>query len=129
MREHVNFFVLILLSGVAFFSADHPVSAQNNLPPVIDREVFFGNPEIASARISPDGKFIAFRKPYKGTMNIWLKGVDEPFDRARVLTNETARPISSFFWSRDSRFIMFTKDNGGDETFNVYAVSADAKPQ
>lgn len=128
MREHVYFFVLILLTYVAFFSAGNPVSAQNNLPPLIDREVFFGNPEIAGARISPDGKFIAFRKPYKGTMNIWLKGADEPFDRARVLTNESARPISSFFWSRDSRFIMFSKDNGGDENFNVYAVAVDAKP-
>ena len=62
-------------------------------------------------------------------MNVWLKGADEPFDRARVLTNETARPIPSFFWSRDSRFIMFNKDNGGDENFNVYAVSIDSKPE
>jgi dipeptidyl aminopeptidase/acylaminoacyl peptidase len=103
--------------------------AQNNLPPIIDREIFFGNPEISGARISPDGKFIAFRKPYKGTMNIWIKGAEEPFDRARVLTNETARPIPSFFWSRDSRFIMFNKDNGGDENFNVYAVAVDSKPE
>jgi hypothetical protein len=62
-------------------------------------------------------------------MNIWLKGAEEPFDRARVLTNETARPIPSFFWSRDSRFIMFNKDNGGDENFNVYAVAIDSKPK
>src|SRR5215204_2795544 len=119
MREYVYFFVLLLLSCVAFFSADHPVSAQNNLPPLIDREVFFGNPEITGARISPDGKFIAFRKPYNGTMNIWLKDAAAPFERARVLTNESARPIPNFFWSRDSRFILFTKDNGGDENFNV----------
>ncbi len=128
MREHIYFFVLVLLSWVALFSANHPVPAQNNLPPLIDREVFFGNPEIAGARISPDGKFIAFRKPYNGTMNIWLKDAAAPFERARVLTNESARPIPNFFWSRDSRFIMFRKDNGGDENFNVYAVAVDAKP-
>ena len=32
-------------------------------PPLIDRELFFGDPEIAGAQISPDGKFIAFVKP------------------------------------------------------------------
>jgi dipeptidyl aminopeptidase/acylaminoacyl peptidase len=104
------------------------VVAQNNLPPIIDREIFFGNPEISGARISPNGKFIAFRKPYKGTMNVWVKDAGESFERARILTNEAARPIPSFFWSRDSRFIMFSKDNGGDENFNVYAVAVDSQP-
>jgi dipeptidyl aminopeptidase/acylaminoacyl peptidase len=126
--RYAYLFVLILLSGIVLLFAGKSVPAQNNLPPLIDREIFFGNPEIASARISPDGKFIAFRRPYQGTMNIWLKEADQPFDRARVLTNETARPISNFYWSRDSRFIMFEKDNGGDENFNVYAVSVLAKP-
>jgi dipeptidyl aminopeptidase/acylaminoacyl peptidase len=123
---HISFLTLLLC--FTFSSGDRPVRAQNNLAPIIDREVFFGNPEINGARISPDGRFIAFRKPYKGTMNIWIKSADEPFDRARILTNEAARPISSFFWSRDSRFIMFSKDNGGDENFNVYAVAVESQP-
>jgi dipeptidyl aminopeptidase/acylaminoacyl peptidase len=102
------------------------VSAQNGLPPLIDREIFFGNPEIVGAQISPDGKFIAFRKPYKDTMNIWVKGADEPFDRARLITNETKRPIRNFFWSRDGKYILFVNDFGGDENFNVYAVDPTA---
>jgi dipeptidyl aminopeptidase/acylaminoacyl peptidase len=97
--------------------------AQSGLPPLIDREILFGNPEIAGAQISPDGKYIAFRKPFKDTMNIWVKGADEPFASARPLTNETKRPIPGFFWSRDGKFILFVKDNGGDENFNVYAVN------
>jgi hypothetical protein len=45
------------------------VSAQpKGLPPLIDRDLFFGDPEIAGAQISPDGKFIAFIKPFKGTL-------------------------------------------------------------
>ncbi len=121
--------VLALFSAFTIFNVSRPVSAQKNLPPIIDREIIFGNPEITGARISPDGKLIAFRKPYKGTMNIWLKGTDEPFDRAGVLTNESARPISGFYWSRDSKFILFNRDNNGDENFNVYAVAVDSKPQ
>ncbi|HYP49393.1 MAG TPA: S9 family peptidase, partial [Pyrinomonadaceae bacterium] len=104
------------------------VQAQNNLPPLIDREIFFDNPEIAGAQISPDGKFIAFRKPLKGTMNIWVKRADEPFDKARPLTNRTDRPISSYFWSRDGKYILFVQDKGGDENFNVYAVNPAETP-
>lgn len=129
MFRQIFLSVSILLSIFTFSGSLFSVSAQNNLPPIIDREIIFGNPEITGARISPDGKFIAFRKPYKGTMNIWLKLTDEPFEKARVLTNESARPIGSIFWSRDSRFIMFNKDNNGDENFNVYAIAVDAKPE
>src|SRR5262249_53664422 len=89
--------------------------AQSGLPPLIDREVLFGNPEIAGAQISPDGRFIAFLKPNKGTLNIWVKRADEPFTNARPLTNEPRRPISQFFWSRDGKFILFVNDKGGDE--------------
>lgn len=110
-----------LLLSLSTFSMS--ASAQNGLPPLIDRKIFFDNPEIAGAQISPDGKFIAFRKPYKGTLNIWVKRADEPFEKARLITNEAKRPISGSFWSEDSRYILFTKDIAGDENFNVYAVS------
>ncbi|MCL4819197.1 MAG: S9 family peptidase [Vicinamibacteria bacterium] len=92
------------------------------LPPLLDRELFFGNPEIAGAQISPDGRFIAFLKPWKDTRNVWVKKVGEGYDKARLLTADTKRPIPGFFWSRDSRFVLFVQDQGGDENYNVYAV-------
>ena len=98
------------------------------MPPMIDRELFFGNPEIAGAQISPDGKYISFIKPYNDTRNVWVKGVDEPFDKARLLTAETKRPVAGYFWSQDGKYILFVKDNGGDENFNVYAVNPNDKP-
>lgn len=103
-------------------------SAPSGLPPLIDREVFFGNPEITGAQISPDGNYIAFRKPYRDTMNIWVKRANEPFSQARLITNETTRPIRNYFWSRDSKYILFVNDFGGDENFNVYAVDPAATP-
>src|SRR6266542_5389890 len=102
-------------------------SIDPRLPPIIDRELFFGNPEFASGTLSPDGRYIAFRKPWNETMNIWVKGVAEPFAQAKRLTAEARRPIPAFFWSRDSKYILFVKDQAGDENFNVYAVNpADA---
>src|SRR5437764_11605984 len=97
------------------------LSAQG-LPPLIDRELLFGNPEISGAQISPDGKFLAFIKPYQDTRNVWVKKTGEPFTAARLLTTETKRPVAGFLWTRDSRFVVYVKDNDGDENFNLYAV-------
>src|SRR4028119_718236 len=127
MHQYVKFFVLGAIFCAVFLTI--PTNkAQAQMPPLIDREIFFDNPEIAGAQISPDGKFIAFRKPLKGTMNIWVKRADEPFDKARPLTNRTDRPISSYFWSRDGKYILFVQDKGGDENFNVYAVNPAESP-
>ncbi|NNE26881.1 MAG: S9 family peptidase [Saprospiraceae bacterium] len=92
------------------------------LSPLVDREVFFGNPEISGAQISPNGQFIAFIKPYNGIMNIWIKSFDQDFDEALPLTDDTNRPIRSFFWSRDSQYLLYSQDKGGDENFHIYAV-------
>src|SRR5438067_3042469 len=114
-----------------FLSLSCLTLAQNKpsgLPPIIDRDLFFGNPEIASAQLSPDGKYISFLKPWKDTRNIYVKGVDQPFSAARLLTTETKRPIAGYFWTRDSKNILYVKDNDGDENFNIYAVDPAAKP-
>ncbi|HEY5590243.1 MAG TPA: S9 family peptidase [Paludibacter sp.] len=92
-------------------------------PPIIDRELLFDSPEIAGGQLSPDGKFISFIKPYKGTQNIWIKKLDEDFAAAKPLTADTVRPIRSYFWSRDGKYILYSQDKGGDENFNIYAVN------
>ncbi|KAA6462153.1 S9 family peptidase [Acidobacteria bacterium AB60] len=98
------------------------------LPPIIDRDLIFGNPEIAGAQLSPDGQYIAFLKPWKDTRNVYVKKVEEPFGAARQMTAETKRPVAGYFWSRDSKYILFAKDHDGDENFNVYAVAPSAQP-
>src|ERR1700759_4379240 len=107
------------------------LSVRADAPPLLDRNLFYGEIAISGAQISPDGHSLSFLKPYKGTRNIWVKGVDEPFSAARPLSAEATRPIRSYFWSRDSKFILYVQDSGGDENFNVYAIDpklpADAK--
>ncbi len=114
MREIKSFFLffLIIISSVTF--------AQ--MPPLIDRETFFGDPKLARSQISPDGNYISFLKPYNGVLNIWVKTIDQKFDDARPLTADTARPIRGYFWSQDSKFILYVQDKGGDENFRIYKV-------
>jgi dipeptidyl aminopeptidase/acylaminoacyl peptidase len=111
------------------FTSPVTISAQSGkLPPLIDRELFFGNPEISGAQISPDGRYISFLKPYKDTRNIWVKRTGDPYTTARLITNDTKRPVTEYFWSRDGKYILFVQDQLGDENFNVYAVDPASSP-
>src|SRR5215467_1380021 len=121
-----SFIGLLILSTLLLITLGVPVWAQS--PPVIDRELFFGDPEIAGAQISPDGAFIAFIKPFKGTRNVWVKRTADPFTSAKPITADTARPIPAYFWSRDGKFILYVQDKAGDENFNVYAVNPAETP-
>ena len=101
------------------------------LSAIIDRNIFFGNPEISGGQISPNGEFISFIKPLNGTMNIWVKKKDESFETAYPVTNDQNRPIRAYFWSRDSKYLLYAQDKGGNENFHIYAVNPteDARSQ
>jgi dipeptidyl aminopeptidase/acylaminoacyl peptidase len=101
--------------------------AEAGQPPLIDRELFFGDPEISGAQIAPDGALISFIKPYRGVRNIWIKTVEEPFADARPVTADTTRPVTSYFWSEDARYVLYAQDKGGNENYHVYAVDPRAE--
>lgn len=128
-RQSLLAVFLLIFSGGLFLASPEWVKAQNKgLPPLIDRELFFGDPEISGAQISPDGSFIAFIKPLNGTRNIWVKRTAEPFSSAKPITADTKRPIRIYFWSRDGKYILFAQDKDGDENFNIFAVNPAATP-
>lgn len=106
--HRVTGFVLILLACAS--------SALAQLPPLVDRNLFFGDPEISGSQISPDGRFITFLKPFHGVRNIWLKTVAGSFDSARPITADSARPVNGYFWSLDSKYVIYAQDKGGTRT-------------
>ncbi len=115
-------------SAVLLTSMGISLAARAEQPPIIDRSLFFGEIAIAGAQISPDGRFVSFLKPYHGTRNIWVKKSDEPFSAARAVSAESARPVPRYFWSRDSKYLLYVQDAGGDENFNVYAIDPSQPP-
>ena len=121
--------ILRSLATAIVFTAPIAAVAQNGKqPPIIERELFFGNPEISGAQISPDGRYISFLKPYKDTRNVWVKRTADPYSAAKLITNDTKRPVTQYFWSRDGKYILFVQDQGGDENYNVYAVDPASSP-
>lgn len=90
--------------------------------PEIPLEDFFRNPEKSSYQISPDGKYFSFTAPYERRMNIFVQKIGE--EEAIRLTSETARDIAGYFWANNNR-ILFLKDTGGDENYQLYGVNID----
>ena len=89
--------------------------------PLIPRATLFGNPVRSQGKISPDGKQFAFIAPRDGVMNLWVAPIGKPH-QAKPLTTEKTRPIREYFWSPDSRQLLFDNDTGGDENFLLYGV-------
>ena len=87
---------------------------------LIDRAELFGNPVASQGRISPDGQWVSWIAPDDGVMNVWVAPASDP-DDGTVITDDRHRGISNHFWSTDSKYVMFAKDNDGDENFHVYA--------
>jgi dipeptidyl aminopeptidase/acylaminoacyl peptidase len=88
-------------------------------PPLIPVEDFFRNPKLASFSISPDGKKLAFLKPWERRLNVYVRDIDTGEERR--LTSATERDVADFFWKGGDR-IAFSQDKGGDENFHVFLV-------
>jgi hypothetical protein len=107
-----NLLILFLMIGAVAFSCG---PKKQDVPPLIDRAVFFDDPVIAGGRLSPDGSYISFLSPYEGTRNIYVKTLEAAFEDAIPVTAVTERPIMGYFWSRDGRYLLYVMDKGGDE--------------
>ena len=95
-------------------------SAQAVLPPLIPREILFGNPERSHPQISPDGEQLAWLAPDKnGVVNVWIGSIDRTKERA--VTNESHRPIEWYTWAGDSKHILYLQDNAGDEINHLFS--------
>jgi dipeptidyl aminopeptidase/acylaminoacyl peptidase len=111
--------LLAACAGLAV-AATVPALAQSDVP-LIPREKIFGNPTQVAGRLSPDGKWLSWIAPKDGVLNIFVAPAANP-SAGRPLTAETKRPIRQYFWSPDSKQILFINDKGGDENFLLYGV-------
>jgi dipeptidyl aminopeptidase/acylaminoacyl peptidase len=88
---------------------------------LIPREVLFGNPDKARARISPNGEMLAYISPVDDVLNVWVRTIGEEDDR--VITKDEDRGIVRYFWAEDSKHIMYLQDKDGNENWRLYDVS------
>ena len=92
------------------------------LPPLIPRDLLFGNPQRTSPRLSSDGKYLAYIAPdEKNVLQVWLRTLGEEDDRQ--LTNDKKRGIRSYFWTYKPEQLIYLQDADGDENFHLYSVN------
>jgi len=94
--------------------------ARAELPPLIPREVLFGNPDRLSPKISPDGTRLAYIAPHEGVLNVWVRDIGT--SEERVVTRDRRRGIRFYFWAHDNRHVLYIQDEDGDENWHIYAV-------
>jgi dipeptidyl aminopeptidase/acylaminoacyl peptidase len=96
---------------------------KTSLPPLIPREVLFGNPEKAQPRLSPDGNRLAYLAPVDGVMNVWVGPVGSTVGGAdyRPVTKDRIRGIRIYFWAEDNEHIVYLQDVGGNEDWRIHA--------
>jgi len=84
---------------------------------------FLKLPEETSFQISPNGMYISCLKPYKSRLNIFIKN---PNGEDLRITDCEDRNIANYVFANDSR-IVYSKDNGGDENYRLFAIDVDGK--
>jgi dipeptidyl aminopeptidase/acylaminoacyl peptidase len=103
----------LLVTGCAFHSTQ--------LPPLIPREILFGNPAKTDPQISPDGKYLSYLTPdEKNVLQIWVRSLSGRDDRQ--ITDETKRGIRHYTWAYDNRHLLFARETDGDENWQINVV-------
>src|SRR5262245_48264768 len=86
------------VAGLALFLGGPVMQARAELPPLIPREVLFGNPEKISPQISHDGQRLAWIAPdQKNVLQVWVKTVGKEDDK--VVTADKKRGIRQYGWA------------------------------
>src|ERR1700744_2987428 len=94
---------------------------RSEAPPLIPRELLFGNPERTSPALSPDGSRLAWLAPdSNNVLQVWIKSLST--NEERVVTADKKRGIQTYFWAKDNRTLLYLQDRDGDENYHLYGV-------
>ncbi|HVK07682.1 MAG TPA: S9 family peptidase [Gemmataceae bacterium] len=106
----------LTLAAAALLAA--PAAAE--LPPLIPRDVLFGNPVKTAPQLSPDGKHLAYLAPdSKNVLQVWVQTVGQ--NDARAITRDEKRGIRQYYWAYDNKHLLYLQDVGGNEDFHLFA--------
>lgn len=54
-------------------------------------------------------------------MNIWVKNINENYNMAKPINNKEI--IYSFYWTSDSKYILFVSDNNGNQNYAINIIN------
>jgi dipeptidyl aminopeptidase/acylaminoacyl peptidase len=80
---------------------------------------FFKTPEKSFFKISPDGKYISYLKPYKDKQNIYIRLLATGAEQ--MATNFTDYSVRDYSWTFNNQ-IVFTQDIIAVDEFRIYTL-------
>ncbi|MEO7211158.1 prolyl oligopeptidase family serine peptidase [Mucilaginibacter sp.] len=80
---------------------------------------FFRTPEKSFFKISPDGKFVSYLKPYKDKQNIYIKSLQTGAEQ--MATAYTDYSVKDYSWTYNNQ-IVFTQDIIASDEFRVFTL-------
>ena len=109
--------IVALASGCA--GAQSPAA---NEPELIPLQTLLAPATNLAPQVSPDGRWISFLRPVEGALNLFVAPVDS-IAAARPITERRGRGLQAtdvsgnvlYRWTPDSRRILFTQDEYGNE--------------
>jgi dipeptidyl aminopeptidase/acylaminoacyl peptidase len=96
-------------------AAANTVTSKNSEIPL---ELFFRNPEKTSFKVSPDGSKIAYLATVSSTLNLFV--AEGTTANGQAITTFKGESIKDFMWV-NAEWLVYTKDNGGDENDVLYS--------
>ena len=95
-------------------------TGSDSLPALIPRDVLLGIPKRQQPSISPDGTRIAYLAPDgRDALQVWVRTIGKNDDRC---LSAEPRSIPTHEWSWNSRTILYSLDNYGDENHHIRAI-------
>ncbi len=116
------FLITFCFGGIA-------LSGEKPATPYIPRATLFTPAEVMAIKISPDAKFLSFVKGEPtGIMNLYICATNEYHNNnsLKQLTHFTDPEIYRFFWTEDSKHIVFLKDTNGSKSYQLYSINIES---
>lgn len=113
---------VLYLGGISYLEYQ---SASSYIP----RAVLFTPPEVVAVKISPDARFLAYVKSDPtGVMNIYIGATSEVQDSKALkqITHFATPEIYQFFWTEDSKYIVFLRDTHGAKSYQLYSIEIES---
>lgn len=115
--------IITILAGLIGFLV---YKFQYNPNPIIPRAELSDDADYWNVRISPDGTQIAYLSKAAGSKNIFLRG-KKGNEKPEQLTQETGRGVLGMSWTYVPNYLVYIKDNGGDENHQLFNLNIKTK--
>ncbi len=80
---------------------------------------FFKTPDKSFFKISPDGRYISYLKPYKEKQNLFIKSLADGSER--MATSFTDYSVRDYFWAYNNQ-LVFSQDRIAQDEYRMYAL-------